>query len=62
MDIATVAALIISVGSLTTSILTHIRFSSCFGFKVVAYHTSNSSSNSTPDETTPIFKQPKNSS
>ena len=38
MDPIVITTLIISIGSLITSVLTHIKYSSCCGLKVVSYH------------------------
>ena len=52
MDPVSIVAIISSVSALTVAVLTHIRYSSCFGCKIV------SAESKTPIETTPIIKQP----
>jgi hypothetical protein len=38
MDPVVITTLVIAIGSLATSILTHIKYSSCCGFRIEAYH------------------------
>ena len=51
MDALTITSIVMATASLITSVLTHIRYSSCFGMKVVAFHSKND------EPTTPLLKK-----
>jgi hypothetical protein len=55
MDPIVITTLIISIGSLVTSVLTHIKYSSCCGLKVVSYHPNDISSKNNDSPTTPLL-------